>query len=305
MSFWRRAFAAILLIGLVAGSSALALQNRTVNDGVYTEQQAARGQALYGARCASCHGQNLAGRVGPPVAGTDFLAEWSGKPLLELFDKVRLTMPKDDSDRLSAAQAADVLAYMFQYGKIPAGRTDLPTDAAALKQLTLPIAAGTAAAPASAAAGQMPSLPAAGNVAAVMRGILFPSANILFTTQTVDPGEKKPPAESGGTGGFDWLTWGGGVYRGWDIVDYAAVSVAESAKLMLTPGRKCENGRLVPVSDPDWIKFTIELADAGKAAYAASQTRKQETIADSTNQLNESCEHCHRMFRGRTHCAKP
>jgi hypothetical protein len=137
-----------------------------------------------------------------------------------------------------------------------------------------------------------------------MRGLLFPSANIIFTVQSIDPAAKKPVVETA-TGGFDWLTWGGGVYRGWDVVDYAAVSLAESAKLMLTPGRRCENGRLVPVSDPDWIKFTMELDAAGKAAYKASQTRNQETVSDSTNQLNDSCSNCHRVFRGRTHCAKP
>ena len=89
------------------------------------------------------------------------------------------------------------------------------------------------------------------------------------------------------------------------MVDYAAITVAESAALMLTPGRRCENGRPVPVTDPDWIKFTQELADAGKAAYKASQTRNQETASDSTNQLNDSCMNCHRVFRGRTHCVKP
>src|SRR5205814_7175708 len=133
---------------------------------------------------------------------------------------------------------------------------------------------------------------AAGTVAQVMRGILFPSANIIFTTQSIDPGvPKKPASDSGGAVGFDWLIWGGDVYKGWDVVDYASVSIAESATLMLTPGRKCENGKAVPVSDPDWIKFTMELADAGKAAYKASQTRIQDTISESTNQLNDSCMH--------------
>jgi len=83
------------------------------------------------------------------------------------------------------------------------------------------------------------------------------------------------------------------------------VSVAESATLMLTPGRRCENGKLVPVTDPDWIKFSMALADAGNAAYKASQTRSQETISNATNQLNDSCMNCHSVFRGRTHCAKP
>src|SRR5678816_2684327 len=191
-------------------------------------------------------------------------------------------MPKNEPPMLTAQETADVLAYILQVGKFPSGRTELVLDEAALKQVGFPVATGARAKPADAAG---PSLPPSGTVAQVMRGILFPSSNIIFTTQTIDPGVKKPPVET--TGGMDWLTWGGSVYPGWDVVDYAAISVAESAKLMLTPGRRCENGRPVPVTDPDWIKFTLELEEAGKASYKASQTRIQEKVSDSTNQLNE------------------
>ena len=211
-------------------------------------------------------------------------------------------MPKDDSARLTSQEAADVLAYILQAGKFPAGRVELAMDDSALQLMVFPARAVTAKT--SDSASQLPALPASGTVAQVMRGILFPSSNIIFTTQSVDPGAAKKPAESG-TVGTDWLIWGGNVYKGWDIVDYAAISLSESAKLMLTPGRRCENGKPVPVSDPDWIKFTLELDEAGKAAYKASQTRDLATIADSTNQLNDSCMHCHRVFRGRTHCVKP
>jgi hypothetical protein len=150
-------------------------------------------------------------------------------------------------------------------------------------------------------------LPVSGNVAQVMRGILFPSSNIVFTVQSIDPGVKRPSQTdkiNTPEGGFDWLTWGGEVYKGWDVVDYAAISVAESATLLLTPGRRCENGRLAPVNDPDWIRFTRELADAGNASYKASQTRNQQLVSDSTNQLSESCNNCHRVYRGRNHCVK-
>lgn len=307
MGFIRRGLVVIVLVCLVAGSSLLALQPQaqSVASGVYTEQQATRGQTVYAARCASCHGPALVGRTGPPLVGDDFLANWDQKPLLELATKIDKTMPRDETPRLTAQESADVLAYVLQVGKFPSGRTELRMDNAALKQVSFPVRTVTAPKPAAVAT-QLPSLPAAGNVAQVMRGILFPSANIVFTVQSIDPAVKRPDVKDDSpTGGFDWLTWGGGVYRGWDVVDYAAVSVAESAALMLTPGRRCENGRLVPVSDPDWIKFTMELADAGKAAYKASQTRNQQAVSDSTNQLNDSCTNCHRVYRGRTHCAKP
>lgn len=298
----RRMQIGIVLACLLAGSSLLALQTRpqSVTDGIYTDAQATRGQAVYTAKCASCHAPNLAGRAGPPLTGADFLANWNTQPLLELANKISRTMPKGiDVEKLKDQEAADVLAYILQYGKFPSGRAELRLDEAALKAVNFP---APTAKPAAAGPTQIAALPAAGNVGQVMRGILFPSANIIFTTQSLDPGAKKDNKDTSPTGGFDWLTWGGNVYTGWEVVDYAAVAVAESAQLMLTPGRKCENGVAVPVNDPDWIKFTMELADAGKAAYKASQTRKQDVISESTNQLNDSCQHCHNVYRGRNHC---
>ena len=79
------------LIGflIMAGSSTLALQQsaKSVSDGVYTAQQATRGQAVYGERCASCHAPTLAGRTGPPLVGDDFLAHWGTQPLIELANR--------------------------------------------------------------------------------------------------------------------------------------------------------------------------------------------------------------------------
>src|SRR2546422_5158046 len=129
-----------------------------------------------------------------------------------------------------------------------------------------------------------PTFPAVGNMIQVMRGILFPNANLIFNVQTHDPSEKKESAQDkNAPDTFNWVTWGTNLYSPWELVDYAAITLAESAPLMLTPGRKCENGKPVPVNDPDWIKFTQELADAGKAAYKASQTRNQEAVSDATN----------------------
>ena len=142
--------------------------------------------------------------------------------------------------------------------------------------------------------------PAVGNLSQVMRGILFPNANLIFNVQTHDPSEKNPASENANTQDtFNWISWGSSLYSPWELVDYAAVTLAESAPLMLTPGRQCENGRPVPVNDPDWIKFTQELAEAGKAAYKASQTRSQEAVSDATEVITNACSHCHQVFRDR------
>lgn len=275
-----------------------AQQARTANDGVYTAAQATRGQALYKERCAMCHGDALEGGIGPPLSGSVFIAAWGAQPLWELASKIRSTMPANDPGKLTPSQSADLVAHLLQTGKFPAGRTELGANEAALKAIVLSGAAPQATA---SAASRAPAFPPAGNLAQVMRGILFPSSNIIFNVQTYDPGAPVKPGQvgAGATTSFSWVDWGAGIYKGWEIVDYAAVAVAESAPLMLTPGRRCENGRPVPVDRPDWIKFTQELAEAGRAAYKASQTRNQEMVSDASNQLADSCLHCHQVYRDR------
>ena len=290
-------FALIVLLSMTM----FAGQSQNVRQGVYTDAQAKRGQAVYQAKCASCHGDSLAGANGPPLTGSDFLSVWSNDSLFELASKIRNTMPQTEPGTLTAEQAADIVSYVLQSNKFPVGRTELRADEAALKAIAWPPGNNRQAKPAAAAA-QAASFPAVGNLAQVMRGILFPSSNIIFTVQTVDPGAKPAPG-AGGTskndGGFNWMLWGADIYKGWDLVDYAAVSLAESAPLMLTPGRRCENGKPVPVNDPEWIKFTQELADAGKAAYKASQSRNQEAVSDVSNVVADACLHCHQVYRDR------
>jgi hypothetical protein len=81
------------------------------------------------------------------------------------------------------------------------------------------------------------------------------------------------------------------------VVDYAALSIADAAPLLLVPGRRCENGRPVPSDRDDWKKFTRELIDAGKAAYKASQSRSQEAVSEVSNQLADACLQCHERYR--------
>ena len=275
-----------------------AQQAHTANDGVYTDAQAARGRALYLERCAMCHGNALGGGLAPPLAGSAFIAAWGAQPLSELAGKIRNTMPANDPGKLTPSQSADLVAHILQTGKFPSGRSELGSEDAALKAIMLP---GPGPQAGATAASRGPAFPAAGNLAQVMRGILFPSSNIIFNVQTNDPDAPAKPGQvgAGATTSFSWVDWGAGIYKGWQIVDYAAVAVAESAPLMLTPGRRCENGKPVPVDRPDWIKFTQELADAGRAAYKASQTRSQEAVSDASNQLADACLHCHQVYRDR------
>lgn len=287
-------FALALIGGLMPAVSAQ--QPRTATGGVYTAAQARRGETLYKAQCAACHGANLTGDSGPPLTGDEFVKNWVG-PLSDIANKIRLTMPASEPGKLTRPEATDILAYMLQVGKFPTGTSELAPDDAALKQVSLsaPAAASTTAAISPAASGA-PTFPPAGNLAQLMRGIFFPSSNLIFNVQNEDPGIQTK-GWSPEKGAFSWVNWGAGIYTGWELVDYAAVALAESAPLMLTPGRRCENGRPVPVDRPDWIRFTKEMAETGRAIYKVSQSRDRDAVIEATNQLADSCLNCHVVYR--------
>lgn len=117
---------------------AVSAQGKSVNDGVYSEAQAKRGEAVYKEQCAACHGDNLEGSGPmPPLAGKDFLANWEGKPVADVFDKTQSSMPATAPGSMTPEQTADVVAYMLAAGKYPAGSADLPDKADDLKQITL------------------------------------------------------------------------------------------------------------------------------------------------------------------------
>ena len=101
-------------------------QPHSVWDGIYTAEQAKRGEPLYDRECSTCHGEKLAGHEdAPPLAGQDFLESWNGLTVGKLFDKIRLTMPKGEPGEVGVQQKADVLAFILSVNKFPVGKTEL------------------------------------------------------------------------------------------------------------------------------------------------------------------------------------
>jgi mono/diheme cytochrome c family protein len=130
---------ALVAVVLAAGLICLQAQSaRSVWDGVYTSAQAKRGGTLYAANCASCHGTELnGGESAPPLTGGDFLSNWNGLTIGDLFDRIRVSMPADRPGRLSREQDADVVAYMLSVGQFPAGAAELEHQTETLKQIRL------------------------------------------------------------------------------------------------------------------------------------------------------------------------
>jgi S-disulfanyl-L-cysteine oxidoreductase SoxD len=111
---------------------------RSVWDGVYTEEQAKRGESLYHQKCASCHGDKMTGgESAPPLAGGQFLSNWNGLTLDVLFERIRLTMPSDNPAKVSRPLKADILAYVLRMNTFPSGKTDLQYKTELLKDILI------------------------------------------------------------------------------------------------------------------------------------------------------------------------
>src|SRR5262245_42410559 len=109
--------------------------SRSVWDGVYTKEQAQRGQAAYRENCAKCHGDNLGGgEAGPPLAGEEFLRPWNGKTAGDLFALIRKTMPSEDPGSLSTREYSDIVASIFSANQFPIGSKELDREINLLKE---------------------------------------------------------------------------------------------------------------------------------------------------------------------------
>jgi len=110
----------------------------TVWAGLYTEDQAKRGEVVSNKLCVSCHGPDLSGgEAGPTLVGLEFLGNWNALSIGDFFDRVHATMPADAPGSLTPQQTSDVTAYVLKLNKFPAGQTELPTELAALKDMKI------------------------------------------------------------------------------------------------------------------------------------------------------------------------
>jgi cytochrome c len=135
-----------LLVSLAVGTFCLAPgaqednRSRSVWDGVYTNEQAKRGELLYHLKCASCHGDKLTGgESAPPLAGGQFLSNWNGLTLDVLFERIRVTMPADNPAGVSRPAKADILAYMLSVNRFPSGKAELQNKTELLKEIIIAV----------------------------------------------------------------------------------------------------------------------------------------------------------------------
>ena len=122
----RRIIAFLIVFTLLSFKSALSQSGRSVWDGVYTEGQAARGQTVFTAFCASCHSA-------AEFNGDTFLGAWDASTALDLFSTIQTKMPMDNPGSLKPEEYVDVMAFFFRGNAFPAGKDELTTDREQLK----------------------------------------------------------------------------------------------------------------------------------------------------------------------------
>jgi mono/diheme cytochrome c family protein len=101
---------------------------RSVQGGVYTEEQAERGLKLFEDVCASCH---------EPAEFGDgaYIDSWSGQTAHDLIEQIRSTMPQDNPGSLKRKDYVDVVAYLFRLNGLPKG--DAEMDQSSVKQIRI------------------------------------------------------------------------------------------------------------------------------------------------------------------------
>ncbi|HZJ32435.1 MAG TPA: ankyrin repeat domain-containing protein [Vicinamibacterales bacterium] len=121
-----------------AGSPRLAVQDArsTIWDGVYTEEQAKRGEQSYAKSCAKCHAEDLLGSTNAPaLIGQPFFARFDRQTADDLLDVIRRTMPQEAPDTLGIPVYADIVSYVLRSNGAPGGKLELPADRAKLRDI--------------------------------------------------------------------------------------------------------------------------------------------------------------------------
>jgi len=103
---------------------------KTVLDGVYSDQQAVRGKALYTTHCSACHGNAMEGVSAPELTGNRFIERWREGMLDGMYTFIRDRMPfgrPASAARIPDNDYLDIVTYVLKVNGYRTGESDLTT----------------------------------------------------------------------------------------------------------------------------------------------------------------------------------
>jgi cytochrome c len=121
----------------------------TIWDGVYSKEQARRGEQAYKTSCGYCHKDDLTGGflddgvgkavalAGPQAFGSSFASRWKDQTVGDFVFVIASTMPKDEPTSLSLSTYVDIVTYILEKNEVPAGAADLSSDVTGLRGIAM------------------------------------------------------------------------------------------------------------------------------------------------------------------------
>ena len=138
IALFRAAAVTIIVMAAPQPASSQAAENgdgvRSIQSGVYTTEQARRGEQVYRDVCSACHL--------PDWFTATFLQSWSGNTAAALFELIRRTMPEDRPGSLKRQEYVDMLAYIFELNGVPPGPNEMPVRRQSLEAILIEAAPG-------------------------------------------------------------------------------------------------------------------------------------------------------------------
>jgi len=120
------------VVGTAAGAVTVAASAQTAPtlwDGLYTDEQASRGNGVFSATCGNCH--TLDSQGNRPLSGKKFWDSYTQKTVGDLFTFMQKNMPNGNPGSLSEKTYADLVALVLKSNGIPPGMTELVPSAVA------------------------------------------------------------------------------------------------------------------------------------------------------------------------------
>ena len=101
----------------------LSAQEKTVDQGVYTAAQAARGAKNFETHCTGCHREP--GGTAPVIAGERFTKTFGDATLQTVFTTIKTTMPRNAPATLTDAEYTDIVAHLLRINSYADGMSEL------------------------------------------------------------------------------------------------------------------------------------------------------------------------------------